>query len=116
MPRMSPSVAWNERFAMSSFSAMPGSWVSSSSYRSCALPGSRRHNRIATSQIALPEPACNSVYATTGYSQSVLSLKQISLQRDNVFGDDGGVHELGTVTGDVTNGMTVTLNVPVKNA
>jgi protocatechuate 3,4-dioxygenase beta subunit len=72
--------------------------------------------RIATSQIALPEDACNTVYATAGYSQSVSNLKQVSLNSDNVFGDDGGVHELGAVTGDVTNGMTVTLNVPVKMA
>ena len=60
-----------------------------------------------------PKDACNTVYATTGYSQSVSNLKQVSLARDNVFGDDGGVHELGTVTGDVAIGMTVTLNVPV---
>jgi protocatechuate 3,4-dioxygenase beta subunit len=73
-------------------------------------------NRIATSQIALPEDACRTVYATDGYEQSVQNLSQVSLARDNVFGDDGGVHELGTVTGDVTNGMTVTLNVPVKAA
>jgi protocatechuate 3,4-dioxygenase beta subunit len=73
-------------------------------------------NRIATSQIALPEDACTTVYATTGYSQSVSNLKQVSLARDNVFGDDGGVHELGTITGDVASGMTVTLNVPVDGA
>ena len=30
------------------------------------------------------------------------------------FGDDGGIHELGTVTGDTTNGMTVLLAVPVR--
>ena len=73
-------------------------------------------NRIATSQIALPEEACHTVYATTGYEQSVQNLSGVSLARDGVFGDDGGVHELGTMTGDVANGMTVTLNVPVRNA
>ena len=73
-------------------------------------------NRIATSQIALPKDACDAVYATSGYSQSITNLKQVSLQSDNVFGDDGGVHELGTVTGDVTSGMAVTLNVPVRKA
>jgi hypothetical protein len=30
-----------------------------------------------------------------------------------VFGDDGGIHELGTVTGDVTNGFSVSLAVGV---
>jgi protocatechuate 3,4-dioxygenase beta subunit len=71
-------------------------------------------NKIATSQIALPEDACRTVYATAGYAQSVTNLSQVSLTTDNVFGDDGGVHELGTVSGDVTNGMTVTLAVPVR--
>jgi protocatechuate 3,4-dioxygenase beta subunit len=73
-------------------------------------------NRIATSQIALPQDACTTVYATDGYSQSVTNLRQVTLQTDNVFGDDGGIHEIGTVTGDVTNGMTVTLTVPVTTA
>jgi protocatechuate 3,4-dioxygenase beta subunit len=70
-------------------------------------------NRIATSQIALPQDACETVYATDGYSQSVQTLSQVSLASDNVFGDDGGVRELGTVTGSITDGMTVELAVPV---
>ncbi len=49
-------------------------------------------NRIATSQIALPEETCNAVYATDGYSESLGNLQQTSLQTDNVFGDDGGAH------------------------
>ena len=51
-------------------------------------------NKIATSQIALPKDACDTVYATDGYSQSVQTMSQVSLERDGVFGDDGGVHEL----------------------
>jgi protocatechuate 3,4-dioxygenase beta subunit len=70
-------------------------------------------NKIATSQIALPKDACTVVYATDGYSQSVTNLSQVSLNSDNVFGDDGGIHELGTVTGSVSAGMTVALTVPV---
>jgi hypothetical protein len=31
-----------------------------------------------------------------------------------VFGDDGAIHELGTISGDVTSGMTVALTVPVR--
>jgi len=73
-------------------------------------------NKIATSQIALPKDACTLVYATDGYSQSVSNLGQVSLTSDNVFGDDGGVHELGTVAGDVSSGLTVALTVPVKKA
>ena len=71
-------------------------------------------NKIATSQIALPKDACDLVYATDGYASSVQTLGRVSLQSDNVFGDDGGIHELGTVTGDVSSGMTVSLSVPVK--
>jgi len=70
-------------------------------------------NKIATSQVALPKDACDLVYATDGYAQSVTNMGQVSLERDNVFGDDGGVHELGTVTGSVTDGMSVSLVVPV---
>jgi len=42
----------------------------------------------------------------------VTNLGQIS-QTDNVFGDDGGEHQLGTVTGDADGGYTVELTVPV---
>jgi protocatechuate 3,4-dioxygenase beta subunit len=66
-------------------------------------------NKIATSQIALPEDACSVVYATAGYEQSVQNLGQVSLATDNVFGDDGGVRELGKVTGSVDEGFTVEL-------
>ncbi|MFL5871132.1 MAG: intradiol ring-cleavage dioxygenase, partial [Solirubrobacterales bacterium] len=71
-------------------------------------------NKIATSQIALPKDACDMVYATDGYGSSVQTFSRVTLQSDNVFGDDGGIHELGTVTGDVASGMTVSLSVPVK--
>jgi protocatechuate 3,4-dioxygenase beta subunit len=73
-------------------------------------------NKVATSQIALPKDACVLVYGTDGYSQSVANLGHVSLQSDMVFGDDGAIHELGTVTGDVTSGMTVALTVPVRAA
>jgi protocatechuate 3,4-dioxygenase beta subunit len=73
-------------------------------------------NKIATSQIALPKDACDLVYATDGYSQSVSNMGRVSLTSDNVFSDDGGIHELGTITGDVSSGMTVALTVPVRKA
>jgi protocatechuate 3,4-dioxygenase beta subunit len=71
-------------------------------------------NKIATSQIALPEDTCDTVYATAGYEQSVRNMQSLSLQTDNVFADDGGVRQLGTVTGDVSGGYTVSLTVPVN--
>jgi protocatechuate 3,4-dioxygenase beta subunit len=73
-------------------------------------------NKIATSQIALPEATCSAVYATAGYEQSVQNLKDVSLATDMVFADDGATHQLGTVSGDNASGYTVTLAVPVGTA
>ena len=41
-------------------------------------------------------------------------MAQVSLDSDNVFGEDGGVQQLGTVTGDLSSGFTVALTVPVN--
>ena len=71
-------------------------------------------NKIATSQIALPKDVCDTVYATTGYEQSVQNLSRLSLQTDMVFADDGAVHQLGTMSGDVAKGYWVRLTVPVN--
>jgi protocatechuate 3,4-dioxygenase beta subunit len=71
-------------------------------------------NKIATSQIALPKDACDTVYATDGYGQSVTNMTQVSLTSDNVFRDDGAAQQLGTVTGSVSDGYTVALTVPVN--
>ncbi|WIV57273.1 3,4-dioxygenase subunit beta [Amycolatopsis nalaikhensis] len=68
---------------------------------------------IATSQVALPQNVCETVYAESGYEQSQPNLKKVSLSSDNVFGDDSGARQLATVTGDVKSGYTVTLNVGV---
>ncbi|MFC7625900.1 intradiol ring-cleavage dioxygenase [Microlunatus sp. GCM10028923] len=71
---------------------------------------------IATSQVALPQDACDAVYATAGYQQSVSNLAQVSLDSDNVFGDDGGISQLGTATGSVTQGYQVALKIGVDTA
>jgi protocatechuate 3,4-dioxygenase beta subunit len=71
---------------------------------------------IATSQVALPQDMCDQVYATTGYEASVATLAQVSLDGDNVFGDDAGAGQLGTVRGDVGSGYTVSLAVGVDTA
>jgi protocatechuate 3,4-dioxygenase beta subunit len=68
---------------------------------------------IATSQVALPQDVCSAVYATSGYEASVANLSRVSLDGDSVFGDDGGEHQLATVTGSVTSGYTVRLEVGV---
>lgn len=71
--------------------------------------------KIAMSQIALPRDLCNSVYDANAslYPGSAANLSQVSLDTDNVFGDDGAVHEMAAVTGDASSGYTLTLRVPV---
>ena len=44
-------------------------------------------NKIATSQMALPEATCQAVYATSGYEQSLSNMSRVSLKTDNVFRD-----------------------------
>ena len=73
-------------------------------------------NVIATSQIALPEDTCSAVYATSGYEASVGALAGVSLARDGVFGEDGGVRQLGAVSGSIADGLTIDLSVPVRSA
>jgi protocatechuate 3,4-dioxygenase beta subunit len=68
--------------------------------------------KLRTSQLALPEAACKLVYMADGYSQSLRNMAQTSLDIDNVF-RDGYSLQLATVTGNVSDGMTATLNVPV---
>ena len=69
-------------------------------------------NKISTSQLALPEKVCSTVYATSGYEQSVRNLAGTSLSSDNVF-SDGWAQQLATVTGDVSAGYVANLVVPV---
>jgi len=69
--------------------------------------------KVATSQLALPPAICQTVYATDGYSASLRNLAGSSLSTDMVFGDDGGVHQLATVTGSVDSGLVANLTVPV---
>ena len=71
-----------------------------------ARPGNRR----------FAESARRAVYATAGYEESVSTLQRVSLTSDMVFGEDGGAHQLGTVSGSADAGYTVTLNVPVQTA
>jgi protocatechuate 3,4-dioxygenase beta subunit len=92
----------------------PGRWphVHFEVYPSLAA-ATDEDNKIATSQLAFPEDACVAAYATAGYEDSARNLGGVSLLSDGVFGNDGGVHQLGTMEGDAANGFAVTLAVPV---
>jgi len=68
--------------------------------------------KIATSQLALPKDVCDTVYATTGYEQSVQNMTRLSLDTDMVF-RDGYRSQLATVNGSPSSGYTATLGVPV---
>jgi protocatechuate 3,4-dioxygenase beta subunit len=67
----------------------------------------------ATSQLALPEDACQAVYATSGYDGSTQNMSRTSLENDNVFRDDGAEHQLATVSGSVGAGYRARLTVGV---
>jgi protocatechuate 3,4-dioxygenase beta subunit len=69
-------------------------------------------NKIKTSQIALPEAECDTVFATTGYGASVSNFNQVSLSTDNVF-SDGATLETPTISGSVSAGYAIALNVGV---
>jgi protocatechuate 3,4-dioxygenase beta subunit len=70
-------------------------------------------DKVATSQLALPQAICQTVYATDGYATSAGNLARSSLTSDMVFGNDGGVHQLATMTGSVSSGLVANLTVPV---
>ena len=68
---------------------------------------------LAVSQIALTDAACKEVYASAGYESSARNFPRTTLTSDNVFGDDGGIYQLATMTGSVSGGYTAGLNVTV---
>ena len=68
---------------------------------------------VKTSQIALPQSTCETAYASSGYEQSVQNLSRVSLATDMVFRDDGGVHQLATMSGDVSSGYLAALTIGV---
>lgn len=68
--------------------------------------------KLRTSQIAIPEDACNAVYATSGYEASVQNMQRTTLDSDNVF-SDGYSLQLAKATGSVDKGYTLALKVAV---
>ena len=70
-------------------------------------------NAGKTTQLALPEDACDEAFAVAGYEASVENFAQISLQSDNVF-SDGSSLQVAEVTGNVDDGYVATLTVTIK--
>ena len=68
---------------------------------------------LAVSQIALTEAACKEVYASAGYESSAQNFPRTTLKSDNVFGNDGGIYQLATMSGSVAAGYAAGLNVTV---
>ncbi len=69
-------------------------------------------NKLRTSQLALPQDICETVYAESGYEASISSLADVSLDSDGIF-SDGYSLQMAKVTGSVAEGYVATLNVPV---
>ena len=53
------------------------------------------------------------VYATTGYEQSVRTWRRSPSRSDNVFGDDGGVHQIASMSGSASGGYAAALTIGV---
>ncbi len=73
-------------------------------------------NAVATSQVALPEDVSRAVYALAEYAGSTENLDRLSIEDDNVFGDDGAALQMATVTGDAESGYHVALTVRVDTS
>ncbi len=59
--------------------------------------------------MAFPQDMLDTVYAGSGYDGSASNLAQISLDSDNVFGEDGAALQMATIGGDATSGYTASL-------
>ncbi len=80
-------------------------------YDSLGAATSRAEPR-KTTQLALPEAACQAVYATPGYEQSRSLLPQTPLSQDLAF-KDGYALQMVRATGDPRTGYTLSLSLPV---
>ncbi|MEJ6550717.1 intradiol ring-cleavage dioxygenase [Corynebacterium sp. USCH3] len=70
-------------------------------------------NAISTSQMAIPEDVLTDVYTSSVYDGSSDNLSQITLDTDNVFGEDAGALQMATISGDADSGYIASLTVRV---
>ena len=79
------------------------------------LPGRGQHHRLHERRSPPRRSRCRRTSARPCTRQRLRVVGRqpaaVSLDSDNVFGDDGGASQLGTVTGDVSAGYTVSLAV-----
>lgn len=69
--------------------------------------------KLRTSQLALPEDVCESVYSEAdGYGTSTTNLSRLTLEGDGVF-SDGYASQVAAWTGSVGEGIALSLNVGV---
>lgn len=72
---------------------------------------------LLTAQIALPEGDCADVYAADSrYSNGTRNLGRISIEDDNVFGDNSDdeiSQQMLALSGDVTSGYLGTVTIPI---
>lgn len=72
-------------------------------------------NAVLTSQIAIPQAMATAVYKDSRYPDSAANMSRVSLTSDNVF-SDGTDMQLPRVTGGVSGGYTLTIDVPVDTS
>ncbi|HVH33832.1 MAG TPA: hypothetical protein VM847_06960 [Tahibacter sp.] len=93
----------------------PGRWphIHFEIYRTLALATSGA-NAARISQLALPQSVCSTVYSQGSlYPGSTQNLAGVTLNSDNVFGNDGGVYQLAATSGSNAEGYASTLEVGV---
>lgn len=69
-------------------------------------------NAVLTSQIVVPEAAVTQPYTQSEYDGSVENLSQITLESDGIF-SDGWEQQTPDVVGNVTDGFSFAITVPV---
>lgn len=67
--------------------------------------------RLVTSQLALPEDACNTVFSMSGYEASATNFPRTPIDSDMVF-SDGYDAQMATISGD-TSAMAASLTIAV---
>lgn len=68
--------------------------------------------KLVTSQLAFPAETCEAVYETDGYEQSASNFPRTPIESDGIF-RDGYAGQMATMSGDLSSGLTGTLDIGV---